>query len=90
MVMYCYENIFHPEDPSVNRMFPANEVDLIGSSQLNIELEVDLKYVLIITTYYPESTGEYSVRGWLLSHRDQIKSLLLIKDSNSKVINDGM
>lgn len=56
-----YDNTFNASFPYENLF--ASDNDSGGDSQFmfNIFLEAVRKYILVITTYYPKTTGEFSI-----------------------------
>jgi BioD-like phosphotransacetylase family protein len=60
-VGYIYEENFNPFNPSENLL--ASNDDGCGVSQfrLNIQLNVNTKYILVVSTSLPDRTGNFSV-----------------------------
>ena len=58
---YIYANNFNPSIPSINLI--SRDDDSLNNTQLKlvIALQPNTTYVLVVTTYYPNVTGKFSV-----------------------------
>jgi hypothetical protein len=58
---YIYKNDFDPLKPSENLLFEHNGSCNQGQFKFIIDLEINTRYVLVVTTSRPYTTGSFSV-----------------------------
>ncbi|CAF3863381.1 unnamed protein product, partial [Adineta steineri] len=58
---YIYKDSFDPFNPSMNLIPWSWESCSYTTFRLEVDLLVNVKYILVMTTYYPDETGSFSV-----------------------------
>jgi len=58
---YLYQENFYPSYPSYNLMSSDDDSAGSGQFQLTGNLQSDIKYVLVFTTYAQRTTGPFSI-----------------------------
>jgi hypothetical protein len=58
---YIYKNDFNPLQPAENLLLGHNGSCNKEQFKLIIDLEVNTRYVLVVTTYRPKAMGRFSV-----------------------------
>ncbi|CAF0735875.1 unnamed protein product [Adineta steineri] len=58
---YLYNNSFDPFNPSVNLISKDYNGCADGQFRLEVHLLVNVKYILVVTTFYPYETGAFSI-----------------------------
>ncbi len=58
---YIYKNDFNPHEPFRNLLLQHDGSCNGGQFKLVINLEIDTRYVLIVTTHRPNITGNFSI-----------------------------
>ncbi|CAF0833805.1 unnamed protein product [Adineta steineri] len=52
---YIYKDNFDPNQPLKNKLFEHSGMCNEGQFKLIVDLQVDVKYILVVTTFYPNS-----------------------------------
>ncbi|CAF4194965.1 unnamed protein product, partial [Adineta steineri] len=63
MYAYIYTNNFNPFDVSKNMMRHSGDSGNQGQSKVTAALQVNMIYVVVITTLVPNRTGNFSIQG---------------------------
>lgn len=58
---YIYTDNFDPLKPSVNLLFEHNGTCNKKQLKFIVNLQINIRYVLVITTFEPYTTGKYSL-----------------------------
>ncbi|CAF1514531.1 unnamed protein product [Adineta steineri] len=58
---YIYKDNFDPNQPLKNKLFEHSGMCNEGQFKLIVDLQVDVKYILVVTTFYPNVTGNLSI-----------------------------
>jgi hypothetical protein len=58
---YIYKNYFDPLKPSENLLLEHDGSCNQKQFKLIIDLEINTRYILIVTTYFPKTIGRFSV-----------------------------
>jgi hypothetical protein len=58
---YIYQDSFDPFNPSVNLILENDQSCPDEQFKLTVNLQVDIKYILVVTTALPDVTGEFSI-----------------------------
>ncbi len=58
---HIYNNSFDPCDSSLNLISEDDESGGHSQFQLTISLQTNTTYILVVTTYYPSVTGNFSI-----------------------------
>jgi hypothetical protein len=58
---YIYENIFHPDNPSLNLLTKSRTGSEHGQFKLTVFLQPFMSYILLITTYSSNATGKFYI-----------------------------
>jgi hypothetical protein len=58
---YIYKNDFNPLQPSENLLLEHDGSCNQEQFKLIIDLEVNTRYILVVTTYFPKAMGRFSV-----------------------------
>ena len=65
---YIYENHFDPLKPSVNRLFEHNGTCNQEQLKFIVSLQMNIRYVLVVTTFDSYTIGEFSLYISGLNH----------------------
>jgi hypothetical protein len=58
---YIYKDTFNPLKPSDNLLLEHNGSCNQGQFKFYIDLEINIRYVLVVTTYRPYTMGSFSI-----------------------------
>ena len=58
---YIYNNIFYPNDPSVNLLTHENNTNRNGQFKMTVFLQAWTSYLLLVTTFTRNVTGNLSI-----------------------------
>jgi hypothetical protein len=58
---YIYKNTFNPLKPSDNLLAEHNGSCSQGQFKFIIDLEINIQYILVVTTYRPYTMGTFSI-----------------------------
>ncbi|CAF1575460.1 unnamed protein product [Rotaria sp. Silwood1] len=61
---YIYNNTFDPTSPSLNVILKDDGIDIYSQCLLSIDLDTITKYILVLTTFYPNVTGTFTITGF--------------------------
>ncbi|CAF5043118.1 unnamed protein product, partial [Rotaria sp. Silwood1] len=57
-------NTFDPTYPSLNVILKDDGTDIYSQCLLSIDLDTITKYILVLTTFYPNVTGTFTITGF--------------------------